>query len=226
VTLPSRRPLICLITDRRRLRPDGSESERVSALLDLIGEAAAAGVDLVQVRERDLDDRALLALVGEAARRVRPHGTRLLVNDRLDVALAAGADGVHLRGDGPDASRLRALVGRGFLVGRSVHDAAEAERHAASGALDYLIFGPVFETASKPSPPAGVAALAETVARSRVPVLAVGGVTAERAGEIARAGAAGVAAIGAFLPAPGSSGSLAGFVEALRRAFDSPGQLI
>ncbi|HXH06321.1 MAG TPA: thiamine phosphate synthase [Vicinamibacterales bacterium] len=226
MTLPTRRPLVCLVTDRRRLRPEASEAERLSAVLALVEEAAAAGVDLIQIRERDLTDRTLLALVEQALARARPHGVRVLVNDRVDVALTAGADGVHLRGDGPPAPRVRALVGPGCLVGRSVHDPAEAEAVAVAGGLDYLVFGPVFETVSKPVRPAGVAALAEAVARSRLPVLAIGGVTPERAPELGRAGAAGIAAIAAFLPPPGAGSSLAAVVESLRRAFDSSRQLI
>jgi thiamine-phosphate pyrophosphorylase len=123
----------------------------------------------------------------------------VVVNDRLDVALAAGAHGVHLRGDSYPAARVRAVVPPGFLVGRSVHSAGEAVAVAAAGGVDYLVFGSVFATASKAGqPPAGLPELAAVAAAVPVPVLAVGGVTVEHAGRVAQAGAAGAAAIGLF----------------------------
>ena len=161
--------------------------------------AAAAGVDLVQVRERDLDAGELLILVRSCVERVRGTRTRVIVNDRLDVALAAGAHGVHLPANGLPASRVRAVVPAGFLIGRSIHGTGEAARVTGEGGLDYLIFGTVFTTSSKAGlTPAGVAELAATVRAVTIPVLAIGGVTVERAQEIAGTGAAGAAAIGMF----------------------------
>src|SRR5438876_7127142 len=95
----SRRPLLCLVADRRRLC-DRCEAGRTRAcLLAQVGEAVAAGIDLVQIRERDIDDRALASIVRDAVDLARASATRIIVNDRIDIALAAGAGGVHLRGD-------------------------------------------------------------------------------------------------------------------------------
>jgi thiamine-phosphate pyrophosphorylase len=160
--------------------------------------AARAGMPLIQVRERDLDAGALRDLVARCLDVVRGTGTRILVNDRLDVALAAGAHGVHLRGDSMPASRVRTLCPRPFLIGRSIHTVDEARRADAS-ALDYLVFGTVFAAVSKPGrEPAGVGELAAVVAATTLPILAVGGVTLETMPAVMRAGAAGAAAIGLF----------------------------
>ena len=210
-------PVLCLISDRRRFGPAG---ERL--LVAHVAAAAAAGVHLVQVRERDLDGAALLTLVRRCLDAVRGTRTRVVVNDRLDVALAAGAHGVHLRGDSMPAPDVRRHAGRPFLIGRSVHALDEATAVSASGAADYLLFGTVFESASKPGhPPAGLAHL-EQVARSvRIPVLAVGGVTVERLAAIGGAGAAGGAGIGLFLDTPVEK--LRKTMDAARAAFDTPG---
>ena len=194
------RPVLCMVTDRRRygaLR-DGSEED---ALIRCVAAAAAAGVDLVQVRERDLEAGPLAKLVARCIQAVAGTRTRVIVNDRLDVAHAAGAHGLHLPGHGVPALRARAAAPRGFLIGRSVHHASEAERVAHEGGLDYLVFGTVFETASKKVAPAGIKGLAAAVQAVSLPVLAIGGITLERASEIARTGAAGVAAIGMFADA-------------------------
>jgi thiamine-phosphate pyrophosphorylase len=182
-----------MITDRRRLA--GGED----ALVLRVAAAAAAGVNLVQVRERDIEARALCRLVARCVAAVRSTNTRILVNDRLDVALAAGAHGVHLRSDSMPASRARALAPIGFLIGRSVHSVAEAVTACAGGGLDYLLFGAVFATASKPGQtPAGLTALADVSAAVSIPVLAVGGISPETAPQLAGTGCAGFAAIGWF----------------------------
>jgi thiamine-phosphate diphosphorylase len=182
-----------MITDRRRLA--GGED----GLVQRVAAAAAAGVDLVQVRERDMAARDLSRLVERCVAAVQGTRTRVLVNDRLDVALAARAHGVHLRGDSPPASRARPLAPIGFLIGRSVHSAAEAVAAYAEGGLDYLLFGAVFTTTSKPGQiPAGVQALAEVVGVTPLPVLAIGGISSETAPALARTGCAGFAAIGWF----------------------------
>lgn len=214
------KPVICMITDRLR-RGEGGTS--VDALVDRVAAAARAGVHLVQVRERDLDARTLTRLVAACVESVRHTRTRIIVNDRADVARAADAHGVHLRGDSMPASRLRALAGGRLLIGRSVHSVAEAQRAAADGAVDYLVFGPVFATSSKPGVvPAGPAMLEAVVRSAPVPVLAVGGVTAQTAGPLARAGVAGVAAIGLF-DAPEDERGMREAVAALQSAFDSAG---
>ena len=188
------RPVICLITDRRRLGADAGRE-----LVRRVRAAAHAGIHLVQVRERDLEGRELTRLAGACVAAVEGTAARVVVNDRLDVALAAGAHGVHLRGDSYPAARVRTVVPPGFLVGRSVHSADEAVAVAAAGGVDYLVFGSVFATASKPGrPAAGLAELAAVAAAVPLPVLAVGGVTVENAWRVAQAGAAGAAAIGLF----------------------------
>ncbi len=184
-------PVVCVITDRTR----GGED----ALVERVHAAARAGAHLIQVRERDLDARPLLRLVTRCLQAVARTGARVLVNDRVDVALAAGAHGVHLRSDSPPASRVRTIVPPGFVIGRSVHGKAEARRATADGGVDYLMFGSCFPSASKPGrDAAGVAALAEIVIATLFPVLAVGGVTLERLAQVRHAGAAGFAAIGLF----------------------------
>ncbi len=198
--------IVCLVTDRRRADP-----------VTQARQAAAAGVDLIQVRERDLEASALVEMVRAIVDAVSGGATRVVVNDRLDVALACGAHGVHLRTDSIPPSLARTLAPAGFLIGRSVHSAGEASRVAAD--VDYLIAGTVFTTASKPPGhvPLGVAGLRAIVRSVRVPVLAIGGVTSERIAELRGSGAAGIAAIGLFsqaMPPPA-------VIAAWRTAFDS-----
>jgi thiamine-phosphate pyrophosphorylase len=178
-------------------QPSTPESDR--ALVDRIGAAARAGVHLVQIRQRDWEGEALAQLVTAAVLAVRGTRARVLVNDRLDVALAARAHGVHLRGDSISAPRVRRVTPPGFIVGRSVHSPEEAEDAARGGGLDYLIFGTVFSTSSKPDARcAGVGPLGAGCARVALPVLAIGGMVPERLGLVAESGAAGFAAIGLF----------------------------
>jgi thiamine-phosphate pyrophosphorylase len=166
-------------------------------LSEWFGELGRAGVDALQIREKDLDDRSLYGLA-RLARSVLPPGTRILVNGRLDVALAAGADGAHLPADGVPLGPLRRGFGPGVLLGRSTHSVEEVERALADGA-DYVTFGPVYPTPGKEryGPPVGVEALARAAAVG-LPVYALGGVTLERFAEVAAAGAAGVAGIRLF----------------------------
>ena len=186
-------PVLCMITDRSR------SGGGVEALVRRVAAAAREGVHLVQIRERDLDGRAQTELAARCVEAVRGTRTRVIINDRLDVALAAGAHGVHLRGDSFAASRARVIAPPGFLIGRSIHSVAEAVEATRDGAADYLIFGTVFETASKPDrQPAGLGTLGEVVRAAPLPVLAVGGITAARIPRVMGAGAAGIAAIGLF----------------------------
>jgi thiamine-phosphate diphosphorylase len=201
------RPILCAVTDRRRLAVDDAGDANV--IVAQARDAADAGIDLFQIREPDLPDRVLFELTQRvlAAVAAAGSGTRVLVNDRLDVALAAGAHGVHLRGQSFSAARARAITGArasaaSFLIGRSVHSVEEAVAAEAAGGLDYLILGAMFPTSSKPAdhPLAGIETLRAAVqACRRLPILAIGGITLENAEQIARAGAAGLAAIGLFL---------------------------
>lgn len=206
----------------------GGEDAVADAIVAQAGEAARAGVDLIQVRELDLDAAPLAALVERVLRAVDGTATRVLVNDRLDVALSAGAHGVHLRGDSYPASRVRAVAPAGFVIGRSVHAADEAGAVASEGASDFLVFGTVFASASKPGrQPAGLDALARVIDRAAgVPVLAIGGITIGSMPLVAAAGASGVAAIGLFLPGEaGAARTIAATVDGLRRAFDTVGDI-
>jgi thiamine-phosphate pyrophosphorylase len=161
---------------------------------DWLRALAAAGVGAVQIREKDLGDRDLYELARQA-RAALPPPIRLLVNGRVDVALAAGADGVHLPADGLPVAPLRARFGRAVLIGRSTHRLAEVESARDAGA-DYVTFGPVYDTPGKGAP-TGLGELARAAAAG-LPVYALGGVTLERLGEVAGTGAAGIAAIRLF----------------------------
>jgi thiamine-phosphate pyrophosphorylase len=188
------------VTDRRGFGAE--EREAGARLIETIARAATAGADFVQLREKDLTARALLELALAAVARAGPE--KIIVNDRLDVALAAGAAGVHLGGESigvADVANFRA-AGRtpaGFRIGRSCHALEEVSQAERDGA-DYVFFGPVFATPSKArfGPPQGTEALAAVCRRVRIPVLAIGGITLENAGACLKAGAAGVAAIRLF----------------------------
>jgi thiamine-phosphate pyrophosphorylase len=199
---------ICLVTDRTRL-----PSSRT--IVDQVRLAVDAGIDLVQIRERDLDGGVLARLVDAVLAVTRGSSTRVVVNDRLDVALACGADGVHLREDSIPVSAARRLAPSPFLVGRSVHS-VEAARSSAGA--DYLIAGSIFPTASKGGAPAslGLDGLRAIVHAAPAPVLAIGGVTLDKIDAIRATGAAGIAAIGLF-----AAESLVTIVTDARRRFDT-----
>lgn len=181
-------------------------------LVAAVEAAVQGGVDAVQLREKELHCAELLPL----ARRIREvidGRALLLVNGLLAAALDAGADGVHLPESAPPARRPH----EGFLVGRSVHSLEAARRAEAEGA-DYLIAGPVYETRSHPGrEPAGLSLIEEVAYGARVPVLAIGGVSAERVEEVVRAGASGVAVISAVLARPDQRAA----AEALRETLDA-----
>lgn len=208
--------MLCLVTDRRVLAGRALDEEAaVERMLGVIEACAGAGVDLVQIRETGLTDRRLLALVEEAIVRTRGTVARVVVNDRADIALAAGAAGVHLKDDARDPVRVRAMGPPDWLVGRSVHDAATA-RSAATSGVDYLVAGTAYRSASKPGrKPLGLDGLrAVVVAAAPCPVLAIGGVDVRNVREVATTGVAGVAGIRLFdTDEPGDT------VAALRAAF-------
>ena len=222
-------PVLCLVTDRRRLgaRLGSAPDTRTTAdaLLSQVTAAAEAGVGLIQVREVELPDATLVALVRAIRDRVVPYGARVVVNDRLDIALASGADGVHLKSASISVIEALRLAPSGWLIGRSIHALAEIERGVTTGA-HYLIFGSVFPTQSKPAgwETTGLAGLEAAVrAASPVPVLGIGGIGLAQAPAVAATGAAGLAAIDAFLP-PQSTGIADNVQEVVRRmrmAFDS-----
>jgi thiamine-phosphate pyrophosphorylase len=197
------RCLLYYITDRSQFR--GDECARRRVLLAKVAEAARAGIDYIQLREKDLSTRELECLAQEVVGLVRENSSsrRLLINSRADVALAAGADGVHLRADDISPAEVRAVVQLSahqppptdhFLVAASCHTAADVFR-AESEAADFAVFAPVFE--KKDTQPRGLSALREAC-RAKIPVLALGGVNLENAASCLNAGAAGIAAIRLF----------------------------
>jgi thiamine-phosphate pyrophosphorylase len=203
---------LCYVTDRRALAaaripsqslPSESDLSRARTLYDSIRWAAAAGAGWIQIREKDLDSRSLVELARFAVAETRATSARVLVNDRLDVALAANAEGVHL---GEKSLPLEMVVewrrsaGRSdFLIGVSCHS-LESARAAERGGADYIFFGPVFATPSKAAfgAPQGTERLREVCASVGIPVLAIGGVNLENARASISAGAAGIAAIRLF----------------------------
>lgn len=188
------------MTDRSRLCQESADAEFARAcLLRQARYAIDAGVDFVQVRERDLDTADLAATVSDLIAMARGTRTRILVNDRVDVALACGAAGVHLRADSVPAAAVRSIAPPRFVIGRSVHTVSDAV--AAGSAVDYLIAGTVWPTSAKPAdhPVLGIDGLADIVRAASVPVVAIGGVTLDRLGEVAARGGAGVAGIGLFM---------------------------
>lgn len=203
-------PIICLVTDGRG---------DVVTTRERIRSAVAAGVNLLQIREPRLTDRAMVDLTRAACDIARETAARIVVNDRLDVALAANAHGVHLRGNSFSAASVRAAAGDTFLIGRSVHDLSEALAAEHDGGCDYVLFGTVFPSSSKPDghPVAGVDALRDVCARVRLPVVAIGGISSGRIAAVAAAGASGVAAISLFA----DIASIPSSVDSVRRGFDT-----
>ena len=193
-------PLVCLITPGETTRETTPTGDDFLRLLAAVRAAASAGVDLVQLREKLLPARVLYELAARSAEIVRGTKTRLVVNDRADIARAAEADGVQLTARSLDAATVRRLFGPDFLIGVSTHSFEEA-REAREGGADFALFGPVFDTPSKRAygPPAGLERLAE-VARTLapLPVLAIGGITRANFAATLDAGARGVAAIRLF----------------------------
>jgi len=235
------RPLLCYVTDRRLFAAEPAPAHRI--LLKKIAAAAAAGVDWIQVREKDLSGRESSTLAREAmklaANRPRddsrgdepsagispsasalpkPTHARIIINDRLDIALAADAGGVHLGEQSlppQQAVRLSKWLEReDFLIGASCHS-PEAAKEAERGGADYLFFGPVFATPSKAAygAPQGLDRLSEVCRAVTLPVLAIGGITPENAAACLSAGASGIAAIRLFQDAP----DLSAVVKALKR---------
>jgi thiamine-phosphate pyrophosphorylase len=182
-------PSLTLVTDRRRL-PGGDVTALAAA-------AARAGVDLVQVREKDLPDGELARLVRAVVGAVRGTRTRVLVNGRPDVAEIVGADGVQLPEEGLPVAEVKRCFPR-LIVGASRHSLDGARAAEAEGA-DFVLLGPIFATPGKTQSLLGLGALAEAARALRLPVHAIGGITAENAGGALAAGARGLAAIRPFL---------------------------
>jgi thiamine-phosphate pyrophosphorylase len=204
-----------LITDRKLAR-DGDLIAACEAGMRAADESGARGQLAIQIREKDLTARALYELALKLRELCRRYGAPMFVNDRIDVAMAVGADGVHLPADSFSPTDARKLLGPHRLIGVSTHGLDEVLAAADTGA-DFVVYGPVFAPISKSSygPPQGVDALRETCARSTIPVFALGGINAERARELAGAGAAGVAAIGAVMGAEHPGAAVRSLLEAV-----------
>lgn len=201
---------LVLVTDRRQTR--GRD------LVALVAECVAAGLPAVQVREKDLAARDLAELCRRILAEVPPPGCFLVVNDRVDVALAVGAGGVQRTSASLAVGDIKAVVKNDILIGASVHSLEESIEAEAAGA-DWLTFGPVYDTPSKRAygPPQGLTALGRVTGAVSIPVVAIGGITAERVTEVRAAGAYGVAAISAILAADDPAGIVRRFLDALAR---------
>ena len=216
--------ILCLVTDRRPLRAalGARPGEVIGLLRDQVAAAVAAGMDYVQVREPDLEAADLAKLIRELMGTVAGTNTKLLVNDRVDVALAAKASGVHLKESSFSPEQVRAIAPKDFLIGCSVHTTASA---IARKSADLLVAGTVLPTASKPAVEyldrAGLEAIVKAAAGT--PVLGIGGLDLPSIPLLASSCAVGMAAIGAFIPS--TAESVPEFVQKrvteLRLAFDS-----
>ncbi len=198
-----------LITDRHQ-----TAGRQLPAV---VADALAGGVTAVQLREKDLPARQLLELARELRDLTRRHGARLLINERIDVALAVDADGVHLGAASIPVAVARRLLGCEKLIGYSAHGVSEALAAQNDGA-DFVTFGPVYHTPSKApyGAPLGVEHLAEAAAALAVPVFALGGVAVHTVPEIIRAGASGIALISAIISSPDPESSSRTILETLR----------
>ncbi len=204
-------PCLALVTDRR-LCPPGSLADRVER-------AVAGGVDLVQLREKDLPAGELMELARELRRATRGRAL-LLVNDRVDVALACEADGVQLGEAGVPANVARKLMGPELLIGRSVHSEAGARQAEADGA-DFLVVGTIFPSRTHAQGgAAGVGLVGRVREAARVPVLGIGGITAENISQVMEAGAHGAAVISAILGSADPRQAAADLKEAMLRETD------
>lgn len=200
---------LTLVTDRTQTR--GRD------LAALVLECVAAGLPAVQVREKDLSAADLAALCRRLREPTRERGALLIVNDRADVALAAGADAVQRTYSSLSVAEIRTVVEKRLSICASVHSREDALAAEAEGA-DWIVFGPVYDTASKRryGPPQGLAKLEAVTRAVRIPVIAIGGITPERVHEVRGCGAHGVAAISAILAADSPADATRSFLDALR----------
>lgn len=198
-----------LITDRRSL-PAGHD------LLATVRAALRGGVRAVQLREKDLSAAELYPLARELRQLTREFSAKLLINDRVDLALAVDADGVHLGSHSLPVAVARQLLGEKRLIGVSTHHRDEVERAAAAGA-DFVTFGPVYATPSKAAygPPLGLSPLAAVCAHAPLPIFALGGVTMARLPELRAVGCTHVALIGAILHAVDPESAAQSFLQTL-----------
>jgi thiamine-phosphate pyrophosphorylase len=206
--MPSLESRLLLVTDRQQTKG--------RPLVSVLAQALKAGRPSIQLRERDLCAKELLALADEIQQLTGPRAVQLVINDRLDVALSLERAGVHLRSNSLPVSVARRLIGPRRVLGVSVHSVKEAVEADAGGA-DYIVLGPIYDTPSKHmyGPPLGLSALEGAARAVRVPVVGIGGVTAARARDMRLAGAFGVAVVTAVLSADDVEGATGALLDAV-----------
>jgi thiamine-phosphate pyrophosphorylase len=201
---------LLVVTDRRQTKG--------RPLVPLLQRVLTAAAPAIQLRERDLSARELMTLAREVQALTASHSSQLLINDRIDVALALEGVGVHLRSNSLPVPVARQMLGAQRLLGISVHAVEEAVQAESQG-VDYIVLGPIYETPSKQmfGPPLGIHTLEKACKLVRVPILGIGGVTAARAREMRRAGAFGAAAITAILSATDVESAASELLDAVTR---------
>jgi thiamine-phosphate pyrophosphorylase len=212
------KPILYLITPGVTNESTTPNAPEFKSVLNLITRAVNAGIDLIQIREKQLSARVLFDLAAQSAALTRGSRTRLLINDRADIAVTAGAAGVHLTTKSLDAASIRKAFGDQLLIGVSTHSQDEARSARAAGA-DFIVFGPVFATPSKMEygAPVGLAKLSDVSHElSDFPVLALGGVSLSNAAECFLSGASGIAGISLF----SESSHLEDLATVIRATFD------
>jgi thiamine-phosphate pyrophosphorylase len=199
-----------LITDRRLFNGN-------APLFTAVEEALKGGVHAVQLREKDLEIRELLRMAYELRKLTSGYRAKLFINDRVDVALAVGADGVHLGGSSMPAFAARKAAGEDMLIGVSAHSLTEAKKAEEEGA-DFVTFGPVFETPSKLKygKPLGLDLFREVSAMMSIPVFAIGGIKKERVKNVLDSGASGIALISAILGSEDTQSNTEEFMRLLK----------
>ena len=198
---------LCLVTDRQFLR------ER--SLVQLVGRAIQGGVDMVQLREKNLETRLWLDLAIGLAKLCRKNKVFFIINDRVDIAAVCGADGVHLGQDDFPVALARKILGKGKIIGKSTHSLEQAKA-ALKEKPDYVAVGPVFWTPTKKiDRPVGVELIVQVRKLTKKPVIAIGGIRPENAASVRVAGATGVAVVSALMTAPDVAVAARAFREAL-----------
>lgn len=198
---------LCFVTDRQFL------GER--SLVDLAVQAIKGGVDMVQLREKNLDTRPWLDLAMELAKLCRQQGAFFIVNDRVDIAAACGADGVHLGQDDFPVALARKILGQRKIIGKSTHSVEQAKA-ALKEKTDYIAVGPVFWTETKKiDRPVGTELVRQVRKLTRKPILAIGGIQPENAASVIAAGASGVAVVSALMAAPDAAEAARAFRKVL-----------
>jgi thiamine-phosphate pyrophosphorylase len=185
--------------------------------VEVVGQALTGGLRAVQLREKDLSTRDLYCLGERLLNLTRPAGAALLINDRVDVSMALGADGVHLTRRSLPPQAARDLLGSGKLLGVSCHSLADL-REAMDGGADFVVLGPIYATPSKAAygPPMTTAVLEEARTVCRLPLLAIGGIKAAQVPAVMAAGADGIAAISAVMAAPDPAAATRNLISAVR----------